>query len=390
MGSRQNKEAGGLALDLTTLLASGIGPRRPGSSAELEAALAMRRLLVAHGLDVRLSSFSSRSSFGSFYGPLFAAAALAGLVPRRLKALRAGLSITPVIAGAREDRFGGRSIASRVFKRSSQNVVSTIEPSGPAQRTLCLVSHMDSSRSGWMFHPRVTPHLGTLVSLVGLSLGIQGMDPLLGGRPAGRGLVRAARLVCALAAGIVLERELRGVDVAGANDNASGAAVSVVLAGELASNPLQHTRVVLLITGSEESGVLGMRAFLRSIDTSEWVFLNFDGVGGRAPLRYLEREGGRLQSWPADERMLAVAARIAGERAEGELTPRDSGSGLPYDSTPVLAGGGRAMTLSVQGRSIPNYHAPTDTADQIDLESLERALSVGREMIAAIDRGEAD
>lgn len=390
MGPSTSNEAARSALDWTTLLASGVGPRRPGSSAELDAALVMRRELKAKGLDAGLSGFSSRSSFGSFYGPLLAVAAMAGLVPRRRRALRTALSTGAVVAGIREDHFGGRSIASRIFKRNSQNLVSTIEPGGPVQRTLCLVSHLDSSRSGWMFHPSVTPHLGSLVSLVGLSLGLQALDPLVGRWPYGRRLVGSARLVCAAGAGIVLERELRGEDVAGANDNASGAAVTGVLAGEIVSKPLQHTRVVLLMTGSEESGVLGMRAFLRSVDTSGWLFLNFDGVGGRAPLRYLEREGSRLQSWAADERMLAVAVRIAGQRPQGELTARRSGSGLPYDSTPVLAGGGRAMTLSVQGESIPNYHAPSDTADQIDLGSLERAISVGREMIAAIDRGEAD
>jgi hypothetical protein len=39
---------------------------------------------------------------------------------------------------------------------------------------------------------------------------------------------------------------------------------------------------------------------------------------------------------------------------------------------------------------IPNYHWPTDTPENLDPAALERAIEVGREMVAAIDRGEAD
>ena len=81
----------------------------------------------------------------------------------------------------------------------------------------------------------------------------------------------------------MLERELRGVDVPGANDNASGCAV-VALAGRRGSppTPLASTRVVVLITGCEEAGTLGAQAFLDAHDTAGWLFLNFDNVGGPA------------------------------------------------------------------------------------------------------------
>ena len=40
-------------------------------------------------------------------------------------------------------------------RRRSRNVVATIEPDGRHERTLCLVAHMDTSRSGLIFHPRL-------------------------------------------------------------------------------------------------------------------------------------------------------------------------------------------------------------------------------------------
>ena len=65
--------------------------------------------------------------------------------------------------------------------------------------------------------------------------------------------------------------------------------------------------------------------------------------------------------------------------------------GLTYDVTPVLARGGRGITL-VAGDDgvIPNYHWPTDTPENLDPDSLVRALEVARRMVAAVDRGEAD
>ena len=63
-----------------------------------------------------------------------------------------------------------------------------------------------------------------------------------------------SRLVLAAGLGLLVEREVRGVDVAGANDNASGAAVAATLATEVAGSPLEETRVVLLLSGSEGSG----------------------------------------------------------------------------------------------------------------------------------------
>jgi len=46
--------------------------------------------------------------------------------------------------------------------------------------------------------------------------------------------------------------------------------------------------------------------------------------------------------------------------------------------------------VSTQDETIPNLHWPSDTPENLDSDSLRRALEVGRELITAIDRGEAD
>jgi hypothetical protein len=118
--------------------------------------------------------------------------------------------------------------------------------------------------------------------------------------------------------------------------------------------------------------------------------LNFDGVGAPATLRYLPREGvGR--TWPADPGLIGLARRLESSRPEFGLAEADQPLGLTYDATAVLARGGRALTLVAGDRGrIPNYHQPTDTVANLDLDALARSIEVGRELLGMVDRGEAD
>ncbi len=154
------------------------------------------------------------------------------------------------------------------------------------------MAHIDTSRSGLMFDPRVASLLGGWISaqsIAGLAQAIG--EPLLGGTARGRRALRASRMVLATGLALLVERELRGVDVPGANDNAPGRAVAAVLACEIAACPLRATRVVLLLTGCEESGTLGSQAYLDSHETEGWLFLNIDNVGGPGSVRYLTAKG---------------------------------------------------------------------------------------------------
>ena len=95
--------------------------------------------------------------------------------------------------------------------------------------------------------------------------------------------------------------------------------------------------------------------------------------------------------WDADAALLAIAERVRTERPELGLEPSERPIGLTYDVTPVLARGGRGLTFvaAVDG-VIPNYHWPTDVRENVEPEAIARALAVGNELVAGIERGEAD
>ncbi|MEK6278277.1 MAG: M28 family peptidase [Actinomycetota bacterium] len=376
-------------LSVVRMLAEDIGPRRPASPEEADAARRLAQTLNESGVAARLEPFHGFSTFGEHLGILTALGFAPALLPRRRRAFRAATAALAAALAATEAGQVRMPLTDLLCRRPSQNVVATIEPSEDAQRTLCLVCHTDTSRSGLLFHPSLVRHLRTWLSLNGIALAVQGAEPLLSRNRPGRLLRGLSRTILAAGLALMLERELRGQDVPGANDNASGCAVVTALATEAVAQRLESTRLVTLMTGCEEAGMLGARAFLRSRDTSGWLFLNFDNVGGDATLRYLPREG-VLTGWDADPALLTLAQRIAERRPELGLEPSDNSAGLTYDTTPVLAAGGRALTLVAHDESIPNYHWPTDTVENVDPAALVRALVSGRELIAAIDRGEAD
>jgi Peptidase family M28 len=377
-------------LDWVSLLADEIGPRRPTSKAERAAAELMRERLEDAGIPARLESFQGFSTFAAPLAVILGLALAPALLPARRRRTRSLLALAAAAGLVSEGGLVRTPLSALLSRRPSQNVVAEIEPEEPPTRTVCLVCHLDTSRSGLMFHPRVVRFLHPALRAFSAVCLAQAAEPLLGGSRPGRRALAATRAALAFAAAVLLERELRGQDVPGANDNASGAAVVARLGLEHVAKPLTHTRLVLLMTGCEESGLLGSQAFLRSRDTAGWQFVNFDNVGGRATLHYVQREGVGIR-WDADPALIGVAERIRSERPELGLAPSEGPIGLTYDVSTVLARGGRGITFVAGDNGvIPDYHWPTDTTENVDPDSLDRAIEVGREMLAAIDGGEAD
>ena len=370
-------------------LVEAIGPRRPTSLAERTASEWLRTELERHGVDAALVPFRAYSTFAAPYAALLVLGTAPALLPRRAQVARSALACGAAALGALENDLRLRPLTRLAARSRSFNLVASLEPAGETRRTLCLISHIDSSRSGLIFSASLAPHLRRVLAGVSVALGSQGLEPFLARSRPGRWFAGLARAALAAGLALLIERELRGVDVPGANDNASGVALTAALATEATASRLGSTRLILLVTGAEEAGLLGSDAFLRGHDTRGWLFLNFDGVAAAATLRYLPKEG-LLRTWKADPALLEVARRLARRRPQLGLEAATVPAGLTYDATPVLARGGRALTISAQDGTIPNYHRPSDDARNVDRPTLARAVEIGRELIAAIDRGEAD
>jgi hypothetical protein len=369
-------------------LSEELGPRPPCSRQEKEAAQQLERWLSNHNVETALEPFQGYRSFGHPYGLIFGAALAGGLLQRRGSRSGDVLAFASLAAAVLEGDLRLTPLSNLLARHASVNVVGRVPAAAENRQTVCLCGHLDTTRSGLLFHPKVVPHLGLLLRIPALSGAILALGSFVRRLPGGRRLHAAAIGGIVFTLAMIAERELRGEDVPGANDNASGSAVAAQLAAECAATPLPHTEIRLLITSCEESGLLGAQAYARqhADEGANTVFVNFDTVATDAPLTYILREATGALHRPASPRLVELARGIAARRPDLRLAPAESTPGLPTEAAVFLARGWEAIALLAQDGPIPHYHLPTDTYENIAPATVGRALEVGREMLRELDR----
>ena len=156
-------------------------------------------------------------------------------------------------------------------KRDTWNVWAQAGDAG-APRTVVVVAHHDAAHSGLVFHPAL-PRLfaerfpkahekadksAQLMWLVFLGPALAALGGLLGRR-----LVARLGGLLSLGSAAAMADIAARPSVPGANDNLSGVATLLQVAGALAARPPEGIRVVLVSSGSEESNSEGFQAWGR-------------------------------------------------------------------------------------------------------------------------------
>jgi hypothetical protein len=166
----------------------------------------------------------------------------------------------------------------------------------------------------------------------------------------------------------------------GADDNASGTAVVLALAETLATQP-RRRNVVFALWSAEEIGLVGSNAFIAaaSIPVAEIAaYLNFDMVGRMQNNRLIVQATGTSPVWP---RLLERANVAAGFEL---VTQAD-----PYQPTDVAnfnqAG---VASLSFTTGAHTDYHKPSDTADKIAYDDLDRIVDLAAGIVRAVGDSE--
>jgi hypothetical protein len=316
-------------------------------------------------------------------GLLNAASALAARLGRGPAALVGAAAAAAVY----DDVSGGRLWFRRAMpQRPTWNVIAEAgDPDAP--RTVVFMAHHDAAHSGLVFHPALPRKAMELMPeqheranqsvpiMFGVFLGplLLALWGLLGGR-----LLKRAGMLFSLGAGACMANIGSSRVVPGANDNLSAVAVLVALAHELAERPPAGVRVILLSTGSEESFMEGMQGFARSHfgelprDTTEFVCLE---CVGSPQLCVVEGEGMlRMRDYTESSReALARAGAAAGVDLRRGLR-----TVAATDALIALRAGYPTCTLGgVDETKFPaNYHWPSDTPDNLDWASVERAAEV--------------
>lgn len=150
----------------------------------------------------------------------------------------------------------------------------------------------------------------------------------------------------------------------GADDNASGTTTVLNIADALATQPRKRN-VLLAFWSGEELGLLGSNAFVTKpplpLDQLA-AYLNFDMVGRVADNKLTVQATGTASTWPKLLEQANIAAGFDLVLQEDPYQPTDVGS-FNTASVPCL-------TFFTGAHE--QYHKPSDTADKINYEDLDR------------------
>jgi hypothetical protein len=375
------------------VLCEQIGPRPPATRGEQRAAEYVRQQLWALAIDdVREQPFRSPGTAGVNVLPLAAMAALAQPLSRlgRFGKLNAAGLMIASFFGLRDFLLGTPSPFSALFDAAeSRNVIARIAPSQEMKRILFIVAHLDSGKQRYTLPlpvPGATrPALNAALSLLLISAATLIWDALTG-RKQPRAVQNLTGVVALGAlAGLMLDETQPHVE--GANDNASGVSVALELAAALKREPLQHTEVVLLFTGSATTGCAGIEAYVDQYapprDDTFW--LNLEMLGGRG-LCYVALGGvSAYSAYRPGPRITAMAGRVARRHPELRVTGR---SLTILDESALLRQRGyEAICLAGhddQGEP-PHWHRLSDVVETIAPEDLARAHVYALHLIREID-----
>jgi hypothetical protein len=164
----------------------------------------------------------------------------------------------------------------------------------------------------------------------------------------------------------------------GADDNASGTAAVLAIAETLSKQP-RRRNILIALWSAEEIGLVGSAAFVAMPPvpvTQLAAYLNFDMVGRMQNNKLVVQATGTSPVWA---RVLERANVAAGF----DLVVQPD----PYQPTDVASfNQAEVVSLSFTTGSHADYHKPSDTAEKINYEDLDR---IG-DLAAAIVRSVAD
>ena len=160
----------------------------------------------------------------------------------------------------------------------------------------------------------------------------------------------------------------------GANDNASGVALLVELAGYFSKHRPQRSLIFAAFSGEEE-GRLGSRDFTAKLSPAGLAAVNaavnLDTVGTMDGNKLIVVNAESSDAWPG---LLSAASLATGVTAEIAMRDLDSS-----DQVSFIEKGIPAVQLFTPPGT--DYHQPSDTADKLNIEGIGRTGEFSRELV---------
>ncbi len=282
-------------------------------------------------------------------------------------------------------------------KKTSHNVVAVRKPKGEVRRRIIFSGHADSANE-WRFtyyggSKLLVPIIG--LSFVGILLGlVLGIWAVAAGHAfsaADSGALNVMRYVFLawipiLFTALFFENKKR--PVMGANDDLTGCFISMAVVKYMQQHDIrfENTEVWVVLTGSEEAGLRGAKAFCKAhkneLSDVETVFVGLDTIRDYDFAAVYSRD------------LTGTVKNDAGACALVKEAATQTGLDLPYksvffgatDAAAVTQAGMKAVSVAAMDPAPAKYyHTRLDTADNLDIKTVEAVLGVALETAFLFD-----
>ena len=282
-------------------------------------------------------------------------------------------------------------------KKTSHNVVAVRKPKGEVKRRIIFSGHADSANE-WRFtyyggSKLLVPIIG--LSFVGILLGlVLGIWAVAAGHAfsaADSGALNVMRYVFLawipiLFTALFFENKKR--PVMGANDDLTGCFISMAVVKYMLQHDIrfENTEVWVVLTGSEEAGLRGAKAFCKAhkneLSDVETVFVGLDTIRDYDFAAVYSRD------------LTGTVKNDAGACALVKEAAKQTGLDLPYksvffgatDAAAVTQAGMKAVSVAAMDPAPAKYyHTRLDTADNLDIKTVEAVLGVALETAFLFD-----
>lgn len=282
-------------------------------------------------------------------------------------------------------------------KKTSHNVVAVRKPKGEVRRRIIFSGHADSANE-WRFtyyggSKLLVPIIG--LSFVGILLGlVLGIWAVAAGHAfsaADSGALNVMRYVFLawipiLFTALFFENKKR--PVMGANDDLTGCFISMAVVKYMQQHDIrfENTEVWVVLTGSEEAGLRGAKAFCKAhkneLSDVETVFVGLDTIRDYDFAAVYSRD------------LTGTVKNDSGACALIKEAAKQTGLDLPYksvffgatDAAAVTQAGMKAVSVAAMDPAPAKYyHTRLDTADNLDIKTVEAVLGVALETAFLFD-----
>lgn len=280
----------------------------------------------------------------------------------------------------------------------SANVYARWAPTGPVKRRIILNAHADAAYE-WRYHYLWPKNFPGLVRYLLLAMPVAGVAQIVAtliwmGAPSSDALIYlgVVQALCLPAFVLALFFTDFTQPVPGANDNLSGVflALGVIQGLRASGTALEHTEIACLITGSEEAGLRGAKAWsarhASDMKDCETAILVLDTIRDLKHLTVYERDlNGTVRNDADFSELVRAAAETCGHAAPLATIPLGSTDAAAFTQAGLKA----TALVAMDPAPARFYHTRRDNWDHMEGGCLASVAGVVAESIRRFDSGEA-